>query len=125
MQLRLLIISSVLSLLACNTDKDQKPDTIDSTTTDLVFDHTKWNIKEGEDYPFRDQMFKDVVYNDTIRDLNRDELLKLLGNPDRIEDGHLYYIISQKRLGSWPLHTKTMVVKLKDDNTIEWIKYHE
>ncbi len=90
----------------------------------MVFDKAKWKTKEGEDYPYRESMLKDVVYNDTVRTLNREEVIDLLGEPDRMNEGHLYYLISQKRIASWPLHKKFMVIKVSSD-TIEWIKVHE
>ena len=77
------------------------------------------------DYPNRDQMLNSIVFNDSVRALNEDEILDLLGEPDRRNDGYLYYMISHRRLGFWPLHTKTMVVKLSENNTIDWIKIHE
>ena len=69
-------------------------------------------------------MLNDFVYNDTIRSVNKTEILNLLGEPDRSTEGHLYYTIKQTRIGAWPLHTKSMVIKLSSD-TIEWIKIHE
>ena len=91
----------------------------------MVFDHVKWNMKDGDTYIFRAQMLKDVVYNDTIRDLNESELIDLLGQPDRINENHLYYNISRKGLGAFTLNQKTMVVKINGDRSIAWIKIHE
>lgn len=120
------IIPLLLSVLACNSEKDEKPGLIDhETMSEITFDQTKWGIKEGLAYPYRDQMLNSIVYNDTVRSLNKDEILDLLGEPDRKNNGYLYYLISQRRLGFWPLHTKTMVVKLSENNTIDWIKIHE
>ena len=93
--------------------------------SELIFDKAKWNVKEGREYKYRDKMVNDVVYNDTIRQLNKDQILELLGKPDRQTDYHLYYTVKQKRIGNWPLHTKSIAVKLTDQNKIEWIKIHE
>lgn len=82
-------------------------------------------MKDGKDYPFRDRMLNDILYSDTVRSQNKDEILELLGKPDRINENYLYYMIAQKRIGSWPLHTKTMVIMLSDDNSVEWIKIHD
>jgi hypothetical protein len=79
----------------------------------------------GVDYPFRDKMLNDIVYNDTIRSLNKEQILDLLGQPDRTNEDYLYYLVAQKRLFFWPLHTKTMVIKFKENITIDWIKVHE
>lgn len=120
------IIPLLLSVLACNSEKDEKPGLIDhETMSEITFDQTKWRIKEGLAYPYRNQLLNSIVYNDTVRSLNKDEILDLLGEPDRKNNGYLYYLISQRRLGFWPLHTKTMVVKLSENNTIDWIKIHE
>ena len=52
------------------------------------------------------------------------KFLNLLGEPDYVREGHLYYRITETSLGNWPLKTKTMVIKLEDDKAIEWIKIH-
>ena len=116
MPIKFLIIPLLLTFMACNSEQ---------TEVESTFDKTKWSTKEGRSYPYRDQMLHDIVYNDTIRSLNKSEILELLGEPDRSADCHLYYTISQKRLGAWPVHTKSMVIKLSEDNAIEWIKIHE
>lgn len=113
-------------LLACNPDStDQSVQTTEELATEISFDQEKWRLKKGEEYPFREQMLKDIVYNDTVRKLSKEELIALLGEPNKINEGHLYYRISQTKLGFWTLHTKTMVVKLSEDTNIEWIKIHE
>jgi len=125
-RLKALIVPILLALFACNSEKDAKSGSIDpAAKVEISFNKTKWGVKEGLDYPHRDQMLNSVVCNDTIRALNKDEITNLLGEPDRSNEGYLYYTISQKRLGSWPLHTKTMVIKIMGDGTIEWIKIHK
>jgi len=125
MRMRFLIIL-LLGCLACKTEREEKSDVVDrGTEAEITFDKTKWRAREGSDYPYRDQMLNDIVYNDTVRELNEDEIIELLGEPDRSNDGYLYYMIAQKRLGFWPLHTKTLVIKLAEDSTIDWIKIHE
>jgi arylsulfatase A-like enzyme len=93
--------------------------------TVFQFDTSRWRIQVGKDYPFRDQMLHDLVYNDTVRMLNEQEIIDLLGMPDRRTDDHFYYTVTQKRIGSWPLHTKSMVIKFSNNRTIDWIKIHE
>ena len=108
-----LILFLILSCLAC-TNENQQP-----------FDKEKWTTKEGKEYLYRNQMVQDLVYNDTIRTLNKTQLLELLGEPSYIRAEYLYYRITETRLGSWTIHTKTIVIKLKEDTAIEWIKIHE
>ncbi len=123
MRIRLFITLLLLYCLACNSDNEENSD--QGTETEITFDKTKWRAKEGNDYAYRDQMLNDIVYNDTVRMLTEGEIIELLGEPDRINEGHLYYTITQTRLGSWTLHSKTMVIKLSEDNRIDWIKIHE
>jgi hypothetical protein len=112
--------------MGCNRAQEESTVVdMSATATEVKFDKTKWGTKEGSDYPYRELMLQDIVYNDTIRELTKDELLELLGEPDRSNEGHLYYMISQKKLGFWPIKTKTLVIKLFEDNTIEWLKIHE
>ena len=89
------------------------------------FSISKWQTKKGKTYPHRAEMYKDVLYNDTIRKLNEQEILALLGEPDRKQDGYFYYTISKTSVLSWNLHTRTLVIKFADSQTIEWIKVHE
>ena len=126
MKIRVFILFLLICCFACKTDtaenaqhEKKKPD------SEMAFDKAKWKMKDGEDYLYRDKMLNDVVYNDTVRALNKDEILDLLGKPDRSHENHLYYRIAQKRLVFWPLHTKTLVIKFSEDNTIDWIKIHE
>ena len=125
MQIRFTLVVIFLICLGCNRGSEIATDDLQSTTAEAKFDKTKWGTKEDSKYPYREQMLHDIIYNDTIRELTKDALLELLGEPDRSNKGHLYYMISQKKLGFWPIKTKTLVIKLTEDNSIEWIKIHE
>ena len=141
MKSKLIIFLLLLSLSACNCeDKDRTTLTdMESTTEEgynkldrsstisKSFDKEKWALQEGKDYPYRDQMIEAVVYTDTIRNLQKDKILNLLGPPSyyRDDENFLYYTITQKRIGPWPLFTKSIVIKLKEDQSVEWIKIYE
>lgn len=109
-------------------DNEVHQDNIDEQNQaahDLKLDQVKWKTKDGKDYPYREQLLDEILYSDAIRALKKEELLDLLGDPDRSTEGYLYYMIKQRRIVNWPLHTKTMVIKLTDDDSIDWIKVHE
>lgn len=91
----------------------------------IPFDREQWELKSASSYTYRDQMVDAVLYSDTLRSLKRAELLEWLGNPDREQEGHLYYTIAENRLGFWTLNKKSIVIKLKTDDSVEWIKLHE
>ena len=119
--MRQIIIYIVLStiLLSCNNQEE-------ATIEKSDFNQKKWLTKEGNDYPYRNDMLDAILYNDSIRTLNKTQILALLGEPNRINKEYLYYTISQKRLGLSPLHTKTIIVKMSADNSrVDWIKLHE
>ncbi|HZV68558.1 MAG TPA: hypothetical protein VFG10_03410 [Saprospiraceae bacterium] len=131
MQIRTYFFYLLFSCLACHNNHDEKSESevptenIDSIIpNETVFDKIKWQSKEGKDYPYREKMLKDVMTNQDLKRLKEDEILDLLGKPDRIDSNYIFYVIDQKRLGSWPLHTKTMIIKFSDDS-IEWVKIHE
>ncbi|MBT8288387.1 MAG: hypothetical protein HKN00_08795 [Flavobacteriaceae bacterium] len=128
MKLRILIILLLFYGLACKHENGETPvSTNTETLTQMEFDKEKWRVKDGKDYPYRDQMLNAVIYNDSIRDLNRAEIIELLGEPSYYRDdkNFLYYRINETNIGFWTLHTKTMVIKLTDKNIVEWIKIHE
>jgi len=91
----------------------------------IPFDREQWKTKAGASYAYREQMVYAVLYSDTLRSLRREELLLRLGKPDREQEGHLYYTVAENRLGFWTLTQKSIVIKLKADETVEWIKLHK
>jgi hypothetical protein len=120
---KIIIICAMLLFCCLSCKKTEEAST--EKASGILFDKTKWNTKEGENYPYRDKMIDNLISSDTIKKLNKDSILNLLGEPERIDNNHLFYIVAQERLQSWPLHTKTMVIKLKDDGTVDWVKTHE
>ena len=101
---------------------------IDALANTVVFDKDKWLEHEGDYYPFRDEMLESILYTDLVRSLDKSGIIKLLGEPTyyRNNKNFLYYLIKKKTLlGVWTLHTKTLVIKLKEDMTVEWIKIHK
>ena len=90
----------------------------------VKFDKVKWQTKEGEAYPYRDDMLDDLISNITLKGLHYDSVISLLGRPERINDGHLYYRIFRREAGSITLGTKSFVIKLTADSTVEWRKIH-
>jgi hypothetical protein len=89
------------------------------------FDKSKWRLKDDHHYIYRDIMLHDLLDRHQLDSLNKDEVIDLLGNPDRIDNNYLFYTISQKRVGIWPIHTKTLVIKFYDDHKLEWVRIHE
>ncbi len=111
----------LLLLLACTACNNNEKESIKQEK----FNKEKWSIKSGDNYPFRDDMLNNVLHNDSIRKLNRVEIIELLGRPDKDRDSFLYYRVNEEKLGILTLHTKTMVIKFTGDSSIEWIKLHE
>jgi hypothetical protein len=89
------------------------------------FDKTRWSLQGDDNYPYRDKMLNDLVYNVKLKGLNKQEVIDLLGPPDRIDSSFLFYKVSQKRIGFFPLQTKSLVIKLTKDSIVEWRKIHE
>lgn len=102
--------------VACHSDN--------TTIRTTKFDQEKWRLKDGNDYLYRAYMVEDIVYNDTIRNVDQKRIIHLLGEPDYIKEEHYYYRISETRIANWPLKTKTMVIRFKIDKSIDWIKIH-
>ena len=73
---------------------------------------------------YRNQMVEDVLYNDTIRTLRKDQILDVLGAPSKEVSGHFYYDVSKKQIGPWTVKARSLVVKFNDLDSIEWIKLY-
>lgn len=113
----LLLVLCIITNSSCVEDNEE--------LVEIEFEKENWQIKVGNDYVYRKQMLKSVLYNDSLRTLKKNEIIALLNMPDKEVDNHLYYMIEQQRLGLWPLHTRTLVVKINDKEDVEWIKLHE
>lgn len=118
MKFVILLICFLPFLCACNNDKDA------TANTYVKFDKTKWQLKVGEAYPYRDEMLKDLIDSINLKNISYDSLINILGQPDRVNEGHLYYNLSRKEIGVVTLGTKSFVIKLKPDSTVEWRKIH-
>ena len=117
----LLAFAAVLTLVfACNNQGTQPGANLPAQK----FDAIKWRIKEGEDYPFRENMLNDLVYKVTLKGIKHDQLIQLLGQPDRVDSSYLFYRVFQMRVDFFVLSTKTLVIKLRKDSTVEWRKIH-
>ena len=114
--IRVFYMFIVFFFLSCHTPPSEVPE--------AEFEATAWKVKEGRDYPHRDGMLIDLMQNDSIRALNEEHMIELLGEPDRTQDHHLYYIIHQSRLGFWVLRQKTLVIKYTPADSVEWMKIH-
>ncbi|MEO6132366.1 MAG: hypothetical protein ABIQ02_10995 [Saprospiraceae bacterium] len=95
------------------------------TSNEREFDLAKWKTKDKNDYPYREEMYKEVLYSDSFRRLKKEAVLDMLGMPDKVDSLYLFYLVAQKRIGFFPLNSKTLVIKLSDDGSVEWVKIHE
>lgn len=96
-----------------------------ATTAGAGFDPVRWAVQEDGDHPYRAAMLDDFMASYKLNGVSNDSCLHLLGQPDRTQEGHLYYRVSQERIGPFPLHTTTLVIKLAADSTVEWVKVHK
>jgi hypothetical protein len=124
MKTKTYILLLSLCCLACNNASEEKIEKTDPVTkSGMAFDKTKWNTKSGTDYPFRNEMLTKLRATDTLRHLKQEEIIALLGLPDRMDKEYLFYKIEQKHIGILPLQTKTLVIKLSEKRNL--IMIHE
>ena len=84
MKISVLVAFVLVCSFACTSKREERFDKEQKEAKSAaVFDEAKWKSREGEDYPYRNSMLNDVLYNDTVRTLSRDEVIDLLGKPDR------------------------------------------
>lgn len=91
----------------------------------MSFDKEKWAVKSDAAYAYRAMMFQDLIDSKRLKQLKKAAVLELLGTPDRTDSLYLFYTILQKRALFFPLQTKSMVIKLKENDSVEWVKIHE
>jgi hypothetical protein len=111
----LMVASLILCCAACKDNAEEN-----ATKT---FDKELWKAKDAEDnYSYRDEMLEDLVYKVQLKGLTKEEVITMLGEPDRTNGDYLYYEVLAKEVGAFPLHKKFLVIKLAKDNTVEWRK---
>lgn len=119
------MINIILYILILTTFFSCKNPHQKSTIQSLPFDKTKWAIGTNQEYPYRDAMLPDFIEHYEIHGITKDSIIGLLGIPNRTDSGYLYYRIAQQKIGFFPLHTKTLVIKLNNDSLVEWRKIHQ
>ena len=82
MQLNPLLLVLALCCIACNNDKAKK--TGSDTSTAIKFDTAKWRIKNGDDYPYRDELLKYLTTNNKLKAGKKIPLWPFLANPIRL-----------------------------------------
>lgn len=98
--------------------------TAESNKSAQPFDATTWQMQEDNHYPYRPAMADSVLYSKALRLMDSTALVNTLGPPDRQNDGHLYYLIEEQKLGWWTLSATFIVIKLTDAGKVAWIKKH-
>ncbi len=111
---RNILLLSLLFFIACKSIQHEKK-----------FDETQWAVKNETRYPHRDEMLNDLMEHHDLHGVKKDSVLIMLGAPDRSDNGYLFYEISRQQLGIITLHTKTLVIKLNADSTVQWLKIHQ
>ncbi|MDB5200492.1 MAG: hypothetical protein JWO92_2455 [Chitinophagaceae bacterium] len=105
-----------LLLLFCSACSDKN----DPPKPDIKFERTKWDIKDDGSYTYRKQMVNDLLNNYKWSGVKKDSVLKLLGEPDGVEENiFMLYNYNQKHLGFFPLSTKSLVFELAADSTVK------
>lgn len=120
---KIILLIVIIGFISCKKEKETTKSFQEETIIEL--NKVNWNKKEADDYLYRELLIDSVIENKELRSLRQNELINVLGEPNRMENNHLYYTISQKKLGFWPLNQKTLVIKYSENDTITWIKIHE
>ena len=120
------ILLLLLCSLACTNTNSESPESAEITkNTPLKFEKTKWKMRVDNQYPYRNRMLKDLIASKILKGIKKEEVLELLGVPTRTDTNYLFYRVAQKRLGFFPLHTKSLVIQLSGDTLVKTVRIHE
>lgn len=120
------LFSSCVFLLACsNADVQDSEIKLSNEEESVAVEMKNWQAEKEGDYPHREEMLDDVMNDEGLRAMEKNELIERLGRPDRVNEDYVYYTVKQKRLGFFPLHTKSLVIKFHTNGPVEWMKIHE
>lgn len=124
MKIHHLICFLLISSCTCNSTNKTPTPPIDKEELEMAFDFEKWNLKNGNIYPFREQMVNSILFDDSLRQLSKDEIVETLGEPNRQTGEYIYYEIERSKLLFMTMYTRTLVIKF-DGQRVEWMKVHE
>jgi hypothetical protein len=121
-----MIIIFISLFTSCKSDIESSDENAQANL-EMKFDKEKWLTYEGTLFPYRKSMLHDLMHSDSIRSLNKKELLALLGKPSYMLDdkSYLYYVIDGKQFGFWTVKNETLVIKISDADSVEWMKIHK
>ena len=92
----------------------------DEVKADIKFERAKWDIKDDDIYTYRKQMVNDLLTNYKWAGIKKDSVIKLLGEPDEIEeDTFLIYNFNQSPFGFAPFSSKQFIIELAADSTVK------
>jgi hypothetical protein len=99
-----------------------------SCQSEVKFDKIKWRIQEDPAFPpsARKQMLNDLLTNYRLNQMNKSQIIDLLGTPDFSEDSLLLYRVEEDYGSDIDLvYTKQLEVKLKPDLSVMAVEVHE
>lgn len=122
------LVTVILLLATCKPDVPGKTEAASpEVAIDSTFDPTQWKLKEGDDYPYRELMYRQLLYSDTLRQRSKSDILQLLGEPDRgsEDSSHIYYRVKGRQVGPVLFSSKFLVFKFTAADSVEWIKMYQ
>jgi RPA family protein len=88
----------------------------------MTFDRTKWLEKDTTGFLYRNLMLPDLITNQKLKGLKKNDLFELLGKPEnwRENDSQVFYPIIQKY--DEPIHIKWFAIRLTSEQVVEDFK---
>lgn len=123
--MRPIILLFLLNAFAVSCGSKSEEKTTETIPKETAFNSKQWKVKQQDEYPFRPLMYKEILYSDSVRTLSKPQIITLLGKPEKEENNHFYYLIEANTIGSFTLNQKSLVLKFKPDDSVEWIKLYE
>ena len=112
------IIISCLSLLSI----------LLSCQSEVKFDKVKWQTQEDPAFPpsSRKAMLNDLLSSYKLDQMNKSQVLNLLGQPDYSSDSDIVYkVIEDYVTDIDPVYTKQLEIKLEPDQSVKAVEVNE
>ena len=122
MRSKIFTLVLIMGLLSCQNSTNEKNDAV--AETEVAFNRELWLTRDGTNFPYRERMYKALFEKDTLKKLKKEQVLQMLGEPTRVDSLYLFYRITEDRVGMMIMRTKTLVIKLREDNSVEKVMIH-
>lgn len=98
---------------------------VSACTKQLKFDRSKWNIGDGINFDYRNQMLDDLLQTHRFEGMKIKQVTDTLGRPEAFVKNSMYYDVYVKWDGAPPSYMKRLFFHFNADSVVTRVQVYE